>query len=148
MAYINFVSGFKVTSKSAIDERIILSKADMLAVSNGTKKFLVPDVYFALCSDNNKFYLYASKDPNHAWSPETGYYHPIEEFFDFASSEKAQEKIDVAIDKSKTITNVQADLTTIEETLNGTEEKPGLIKKVTTLETQITNLIIDGGEIE
>ena len=138
--YINFIGGFNVGTKSAIDQRIILTKAEMLAVSNGSS-YSVPDIYFALCSDDHRFYLYASKDVNHPWSVETGYYHPLEEFIDFNVTEKAKEQIEAAVDNSTTVSN----LTTV---IDGTVETPGLVKRVTEIEDKVKTIIVDGGTVE
>jgi len=67
MAYINFGSGFNITSTDAVDKRLVMTKAEMLAI----KKAKMPDIYFTLCSDDSQFYVYnKSKTP----STETGYY--------------------------------------------------------------------------
>jgi len=51
---IKISSGFQVRSVSPIDTRFVLSKAEMLAADDR----LMPDNYFAVCSDDGKLYLY------------------------------------------------------------------------------------------
>lgn len=59
---INFSNGFIITSKEPIDSRLVMTKAEMLAI----KKARMPDNYFCLCSDDGKIYVYdatAEVDP-------------------------------------------------------------------------------------
>lgn len=51
---IQLPQGFKVASAEAIDVRLILSKAEMLTMKDGT----MPEVYFAICKDDGKMYVY------------------------------------------------------------------------------------------
>ena len=134
MAYSNFVNGFKVTTRSAIDQRILLTKADMLQVSQN-KKYLVPDLYFALCLDDRKFYLY---DANSSADPFTGKFHPVEEVVDFYSTEKTKENFNNAVDQSDAIVSIN-------EVLDGTSSDPGLVQRVHDVENKIDNIVIDGG---
>ena len=62
---ISLPQGFKVGAAEAVDSRLTLSKAEMLA----TKDSLMPTVYLAVCKDNNAIYIY-SKD--NSIDPETG----------------------------------------------------------------------------
>ena len=62
---ISLPQGFKVGAAEAIDSRLTLSKAEMLA----TKDSLMPTVYLAVCKDDNAIYIY-SKD--NSIDPETG----------------------------------------------------------------------------
>lgn len=62
---ISLPQGFKVGAAEAVDSRLILSKAEMLA----TKDSLMPTVYLAVCKDDNAIYIY-SKD--NSIDPETG----------------------------------------------------------------------------
>ena len=68
MAYTKFRNGFELSTAAAIDKRIYLSKAEMLTAE---EVYRLPDVYFCICTDDGKFYLY-NKDntPNE----ETGKY--------------------------------------------------------------------------
>ena len=51
---ISIVQGFKVQTRDAIDNRILLSKSDMKAI----KDTQMPDKYFAICKDDGSLYLY------------------------------------------------------------------------------------------
>ena len=52
---INVNSSFKVQAPAPIDTRLTLTKAQMLTTNDN----LMPSVYFALCIDDNAFYLYS-----------------------------------------------------------------------------------------
>ena len=52
---INVNSSFKVQAPAPIDTRLTLTKAQMLTTNDN----LMPSVYFALCTDDNAFYLYS-----------------------------------------------------------------------------------------
>ena len=62
---ISLPQGFKVGAADAIDSRLTLSKAEMLAI----KDDLMPTVYLAVCKDDNSIYIY-NKD--NSVDPETG----------------------------------------------------------------------------
>lgn len=62
---INLPQGFKVGAAEAVDSRLTLSKAEMLAI----KDSLMPTVYLAVCKDDNAIYIY-NKD--NSVDPETG----------------------------------------------------------------------------
>ena len=62
---ISLPQGFKIGAAEAVDSRLTLSKAEMLA----TKDSLMPTVYLAVCKDDNAIYIY-SKD--NSIDPETG----------------------------------------------------------------------------
>lgn len=62
---IQIVQGFELLTREAIDNRLVLSKAEMLSVNDNQ----MPDTYFAVCTDDKKLYIY-NKDSN--ISPETG----------------------------------------------------------------------------
>lgn len=62
---ISLPQGFKVGAAEAVDSRLTLSKAEMLAI----KDSLMPTVYLAVCKDDNAIYIY-SKD--NSIDPETG----------------------------------------------------------------------------
>lgn len=47
-------SGFKINSKSPIDDRLIMSLDEMIVVSDDT----MPDSYLAICSDDKCLYVY------------------------------------------------------------------------------------------
>ena len=62
---INLPQGFKVGAAEAVDSRLTLSKAEMLAV----KDSLMPTVYLTVCKDDHAIYIY-NKD--NSVDPETG----------------------------------------------------------------------------
>ena len=62
---ISLPQGFKVGAAEAVDSRLILSKAEMLAIKDNA----MPDVYLAVCKDDNAIYIY-NKD--NSVDPETG----------------------------------------------------------------------------
>lgn len=51
---VSFPNGFKITCQEAVDNRLVLSKAEMLAM----KKAKMPSVYFCMCKDDGNLYLY------------------------------------------------------------------------------------------
>ena len=67
---INFPNGFIITSQEPIDSRIVLTKAEMAAM----KKARMPQVYFAVCSDDSKIYIYNAENEV---DPTTGRFRPL-----------------------------------------------------------------------
>lgn len=51
---ISIVQGFKVMTRDAIDNRIVLSKSEMRSIDDNQ----MPDKYFAICKDDGMLYLY------------------------------------------------------------------------------------------
>ena len=51
---ISIIQGFKLLTTNAIDNRILLSKAEMVAIKDNT----MPDKYFAICKDDGCLYMY------------------------------------------------------------------------------------------
>ena len=51
---INFGAGFNIAKAEAVDSKMYLTKAQMLVQDDN----IMPDVYFAVCPDDGKFYLY------------------------------------------------------------------------------------------
>lgn len=76
MAYQEFRNGFKVQTGSAIDKRLLLSKAEMLTVE---EDYTMPDEYFAVCKDDGKVYLYKASNTVDA---ETGKFRVIDDTLD------------------------------------------------------------------
>lgn len=62
---IQIIQGFELLTREAVDNRLVLSKAEMLSVNDNQ----MPDTYFAVCTDDKKLYVY-NKDSNP--SEETG----------------------------------------------------------------------------
>lgn len=124
MAYTNFKNGFNVQTASAIDQRILLTKAEMLRESSDeTSLFMLPDAYFAICSDDGNLYLYnVDNVPNSV----TGKFKIIDEAISFASDE-AKAQLNNAIKNTLTIQEIQENIDELEE-------------RTDTLETNVTNL--------
>ena len=58
---IKVTNGFEVRSKNPIDTRLTLSKEQMRNMNDK----LMPETYFALCTDDNELYVYVkSSEPN------------------------------------------------------------------------------------
>ena len=51
---ISVVQGFKVMTRDAVDNRILLSKSEMRKINDSQ----MPEKYFAICKDDGKLYLY------------------------------------------------------------------------------------------
>ena len=51
---ITIIDGFLLNASSPLDYRQVLTKQQMLSVED----YGMPDVYFAICKDDGKFYLY------------------------------------------------------------------------------------------
>ena len=84
--------GFKVSSSEPVDARILLTKEEMKNINPN----IMPDVYFALCKDDGKLYLY---DKNNSFNDITGYFSLYESQV-YADS-ITQEDIDLIIEKIK-----------------------------------------------
>ena len=59
--------GLKVSSSEPIDTRILLTKEEMKNINQN----IMPDIYFALCKDDGKLYLY---NKNNSFNDITGYF--------------------------------------------------------------------------
>ena len=94
-------NGLNITAKESVDARIIKSKEEMKNMTFGDK-LRMPDIYFCICSDDKKLYIY---DAN-ATESETGKFRSIEEFINFTSTPQAKENIDEAIRESETIADI------------------------------------------
>lgn len=64
---LNIGAPFKRGGAFPIDETLVLTKAEMLAINDNT----MPDKYFCICSDDGKLYMY---DKTATPSAETGKY--------------------------------------------------------------------------
>ena len=51
---ISIVQGFKLLTRDAVDNRILLTKSEMKSINDSQ----MPDKYFAICKDDGKLYLY------------------------------------------------------------------------------------------
>ena len=68
---ISLASGFSISNSEPIDSRLIMTKAEMLAI----KKAKMPKVYLAMCPDDGKLYLYNGENEI---NPETGRFRVFE----------------------------------------------------------------------
>ena len=84
--------GFKVSSSEPIDARIVLTKEEMKNINPN----IMPNVYFALCKDDGKLYLY---NKNNSFNDITGYFslYESQSYIDSIT----QEDIDLIIKKIK-----------------------------------------------
>ena len=89
---ISLPQGFKVSSSEPIDARILLTKEEMKNINQN----IMPDIYFALCKDDGKLYLY---NKNNSFNDVTGYFSLYESQI-YADS-ITQEDIDLIIKKIK-----------------------------------------------
>jgi hypothetical protein len=55
---IRLPSNFEIGAKIPIDTRLVLTKSQMLSMNDNT----MPSVYFALCNEDNAFYLYSKNN--------------------------------------------------------------------------------------
>ena len=124
MAYTRFRNGLDISTASAVDKRIYLTKAEMLTAEDN---FNLPDVYFAVCPDDGKLYLY---NVNNIASAETGKFKQIESTINFEkpSTEESKANFNEAIVESAAVTETK---TEVEE-----------------LKATVDNLVRDGGEIQ
>ena len=124
MAYTRFRNGLDITTAAAVDKRIYLTKAEMLAAEDN---FNLPAVYFAVCPDDGKLYLY---NVNNVASAETGKFKRIESTINFEkpSTEESKANFNEAIVESAAVTETK---TEVEE-----------------LKATVDNLVLDGGEVQ
>lgn len=83
---IQLPSSLEIKSRNPIDIRILLTKAQMLAIDYRQ----LPEKYFAICKDDGKLYLYDVANENNA---ETGKYRVLEAGVDlsnYATKEELQ----------------------------------------------------------
>lgn len=58
---IHVIQGFKLLTREAVDNRLLLSKIEMASINDNQ----MPDKYFAVCKDDGYLYMYdKSKVPN------------------------------------------------------------------------------------
>lgn len=55
---LTLAGGFKISAPEPIDDRTVLSTAQMLLASSPTGGVMLPPVYFAVNTDNNNIYIY------------------------------------------------------------------------------------------
>lgn len=72
LGYQKFRNGFEVTTNSAIDKRLYLTKAEMLTAHTN---FNLPDVYINICPTDSKLYVYKATN---TVDPVLGKFRPIE----------------------------------------------------------------------
>lgn len=103
MAYTQFRNGFKVTTEAAIDERIILTKAQMLTAEDD---YSLPPVYLCICPEDGKLYLY---NVNNVPNNDIGKFRLIDNVINF-ESEEVKENIEPVIAESPTIQNIKDEM--------------------------------------
>lgn len=111
MAYSDFRNGLNILTKAAVDRRILLTKQEM---KNAFTLFpLLPDVYFAVCSDDGKLYLYNSATTP---SAETGKFTLIDEqIFNNTRFTTLETKVgDAEHGLVKDVTQLQSDVTVLQ----------------------------------
>lgn len=58
---IHVIQGFKLLTREAVDNRLVLTKAEMAAINDNQ----MPDKYFAVCKEDRYLYVYdKSREPN------------------------------------------------------------------------------------
>lgn len=127
---INLPSGLNITVKQPVDTRLVLTKAEILAM-RPTK---VPDNYFCLCSDDNKIYIYNAANTT---DPVTGLYRPIDDYLTFSSPE-AKAQIEAAVENSVKLATIENNVAAI-ETIIGDNSR-GLIKDLKDTNDKIVSL--------
>ena len=68
---INLGGGFQIGSKQPIDDRLIMTKSEMINVNEN----IYPDVYMCVCSDDGAIYTFNKNNESNA---ETGKFRMIE----------------------------------------------------------------------
>jgi len=76
---IQLPQGFKIGSIESIDSRILLTKAEMLAVNEN----IMPQNYFCICKDDSKLYIWNKTFDKTA---ELGRFRPYEEILNMAQA--------------------------------------------------------------
>jgi len=148
--YTSFLAGMEITSASAIDKRLILTKEEMrtLVFEDSKKAFKIPThtlhtteadkTYLAICAEDKMIYIY---DESVGYDETTGHFHPLASLLDFTEGGAGlSENLENAIKASTTVSD-------IEKILSGTEEEPGLTKQVEDIQKQIDEITMNGGEI-
>ncbi len=113
MGYQRFRNGFEVSTDSAIDKRMYLTKAEMLTAH---QSFNMPGTYINICPDDGKLYIYSA---NNEVDQELGKFRPIETNLDFTSEDANQviaDAVNEAIqnDKEDIVQTIQENLTDID----------------------------------
>lgn len=124
MAYTRFRNGFDIATNSAVDKRVYLTKAEMVTAEDN---FTLPDVYFAICPDDGKLYIY--NKANEA-TETTGKFKPVENTTAFIAPD-TEESV-------KAFNEAVAASAPVAENTKAIEE----------VQKQLGSLIIDGGEVQ
>lgn len=73
---IDKIAGFNIGASEPVDNRIVLTKDEMKLRGTGTDNaYPMPDVYFALCKDDGKMYIY-NKD--NTYTDDLGYFRSLD----------------------------------------------------------------------
>ena len=147
MAYVPFLSGFQIESAAAIDKRLVLTHDQMtneqFVVGDETTAINFPKVYFCMCPDDGKLYLFNENNtpPDSVTEGAAqGQYGRFKVF-------EAQ----ITYDTAESITNLNTGLQETEtiQTLNADAETEGSVANTaTTIAEEIINdATADGGEV-
>lgn len=120
---------------------ICLSKTEMLNVDT-TK---LPDVYFALCKDDGKMYLY---NVENSFDENTGKYRELETSLNFNTVE-SKETIEQVLTESETVQTLNNTTAELSQNTSDLEVRTESLETLTEeLNNRISTIFIDGGEIE
>lgn len=147
--FTKFAAGFDISSPSAVDKRLILTKAEMKEQKfSDNTRFSIPThtddissagrTYFAICVEDKMIYIY---DESVGASPETGHFHPLQSLLDFTEGGTG---LETNFENAVKASTVVAEL---ENTVHGTEDKQGLAAQVAEIQKQIDEITMNGGEV-
>ena len=69
---IHVIQGFRLSTRDAVDSRLVLTKDEMKSVNDNQ----MPDTYFAVCKDDNLLYVYDKHRSTYSTSGDTGKFVP------------------------------------------------------------------------
>lgn len=118
---INLPQGFNITGPEPIDKRLVLTKAEMNALSVDAMPY---DYYFCICKDDGKFYIY--EGPHDPDEGEKVGFKPYEQVMDLPEA-------------------IEAALVSAREELIGTVAKviPGALKSVIESQEKDSGIAVD-----
>ena len=138
MAYSNFRNGFAIQTSAAIDQRIYLTKAQMLTAEDD---YVLPEVYFCICPEDGKFYIYSEDNTE---DPVTGKYRTLESMLDF-SDPTFVNHFNTALQNSQTLMGLLNRVAALETTVG--DANSGLVHDVAELRSDISSITVNGGEV-
>jgi len=110
VGYQRFRNGFEVSTNSAIDKRLYLTKLEM---KTAHESFNMPGKYINICPDDGKLYIYSEANEI---DEDLGKFRLLESSFDFTDEEANKalaEGINAALDD-----NIDGIVQTIQDNLN------------------------------